>query len=78
MSPALTAMALVYIHARSGEWVRLDAIAFHLGVKAHQVRQVLEPEVNVGRVHYATHEGHPCFGIRVEGIAPATQPATLH
>ena len=30
MSHALTALALLYIDAREGEWVSVSAIAFHL------------------------------------------------
>lgn len=76
MSHALTALALLYIDAREGEWVSVSAIAFHLGVSEQRVRDVLDPHVAAGKLHAATQGGKPCYGIHVEGVDPAVSPST--
>ena len=67
---ALRACALIRLTARAGEWVALDDLVSHLGVRVERVRNVCQQLVEASLVHHATRDGRDFFGIGVEGVQP--------
>lgn len=75
MSFALQALVLLRADAYRGEWLLLDAIAGHIGLRATRVREACDEMVAAGLLQYAARDGRHYYGVRCEGRrVPETPP----
>ena len=67
---AVPALILITCDGRRGQWVSLHALATRLGVRADHIKREADALVDQGQLCFATHAGHPYWGVGVEGLLP--------
>lgn len=70
---ALVALILITCEGRRGEWVSLHTLMGRLMTPGPLIEQVASQLVAQNKLAYATHAGHPYWGVGVEGLMPTVQ-----
>lgn len=67
---AVPALILITCDGRRGEWVSLHLLSTRLGLPADEIQRHAAALTEQGQLSYATHAGHPYWGVGVEGLLP--------
>lgn len=73
---AIAALILITCEARRGEWVSLHLLIDRLVYPSHLIEQQAALLVAKNKLSYATHAGHPYWGVGVEGLLPQPEIST--